>query len=207
MDGFLSQNHLTIHFEYKTVNVANSISIFRLLLIPVFIGLVLAYEPGREWVRWLAFATFVTAALSDAVDGYVARHFDQRTKFGTVLDPLADKLLINLALVFLAVTPHFRTQVPMWLPVVILGRDIIIGGGAFLLNKFMGPIQPQPRVLGKISTIGHSVGVAWVLTNWPYGREVLLAMVFVSLTSLVDYLLHGYQQVLPDKSVPDGDSN
>lgn len=189
------------------MNVANSISIFRVLLIPIFIGLVVAYEPGTEWVRWLAFATFVTAALSDAVDGYVARHFNQRTNFGTVLDPLADKLLINLALVFLAVTPSFRTQVPMWLPVVILGRDIVIAGGAFLLNKFMGPIQPIPRVLGKVATIAHSIGVGWVLVNWPYGREVLLAMVFVSMASLVDYLLHGYQQVLPDKGATGGNSN
>lgn len=181
------------------MNLPNAISIFRLALIPVFLGLIMAYEPGQEWIRYLAFSVFLTAAVSDYVDGYIARRFDQRTKLGAVLDPLADKLLINLSFVFLAVTPHFETDVPMWLPVVILGRDVTIALGAYLLNKYMGPLRPRPRFLGKAATTAHAVGVGWVLVNWPFGFQVLMAMVAISLGSLVDYLFHGYEQVASEE--------
>ena len=193
------------HYESNPVNLANSISIFRLVLIPVFIGLIVYYEPGREWVRYLAFAVFFTAAVSDFVDGYVARHFDQSTELGAVLDPLADKLLINLSFVFLAVTPHFETDVPMWLPVVILGRDITIAVGSYLLNKYRGPLRPRPRFLGKAATIAHSVGVAWVVLNLPYGFQILMVMVAISVASLVDYLFYGYEQAVPEEGQVSGD--
>ncbi len=166
----------------------------------------MAYEPGQEWIRYLAFSVFLTAAISDFIDGYIARRFDQRTKLGAVLDPLADKLLINLSFVFLAVTPHFETDVPMWLPVVILGRDITISLGAYLLNKYKGPLRPRPRFLGKAATTAHSVGLGWVLVNWPYGFQALMAMVAISLASLVDYLFHGYEQVVPAEDQIPGDA-
>jgi len=195
------------HYEGNPVNLANSISIFRLVLIPIFIGLVLYYEPGREGVRYLAAGGLITAALSDILDGYVARRFDQRTKLGSVLDPLADKLLINLSFVFLAATPHFETDVPMWLPVVILGRDIIIAGGSYLLNKYKGPLRPRPRLLGKVATIAHSVGVAWVVLNLPYGFQILMVMVAISVVSLVDYLFHGYEEAVPAGGQVSGESD
>ncbi len=193
------------HFEGTPVNLANSISIFRLVLIPVFIGLIVSYEPGQEWVRYLAFAVFFTAAVSDFVDGYIARRFDQSTKLGAVLDPLADKLLINLSFVFLAVTPHFETDVPKWLPVVILGRDVTIAIGSYLLNKYMGPLQPRPRFSGKAATTAHSVGVAWIVLNWPYGFQILMVMVAISVGSLVDYLFHGYERAVPEEDQVPGD--
>ena len=188
------------------MNLANSISLFRLALIPVVIGLIAYYTPGKEWVRYLAFAAFVTAAVSDFVDGFVARHFDQRTKLGAVLDPLADKLLINLSLVFLAVTPHFDTDVPKWLPVVVLGRDITITLGAYLLNKYMGPLRPRPRFLGKVATTAHSVSVAWILLNWPFGFQVLMVMIAISIASLVDYLFLGYERVVQEEDQVSGDA-
>ena len=193
--------------ESYPVNLANSISIFRLILIPVFIGLIVSYEPGQEWVRYLAFAVFFTAAVSDFVDGYVARRFNQSTKLGAVLDPLADKLLINLSFVFLAVTPNFETDVPRWIPVIILSRDIIIAVGSYLLNKYRGPLRPRPRFLGKAATIAHSVGVAWIVLNLPYGFQILMVMVAISVASLVDYLFYGYEQALPEEGQVTGDSD
>lgn len=188
------------------MNLPNSISFFRLALIPVLLGLIMAYEPGKEWIRFLAFSVFLIAAVSDFVDGYIARRFDQSTKLGAVLDPLADKLFINLSLVFLAVTPHFETDVPMWLPVVILGRDVTISLGAYLLNKYKGPLRPRPRFLGKAATTAHSVGVGWVLVNWPYGFQVLMVMVVISLASLADYLFYGYEQAVPTEDQVPGNA-
>lgn len=192
--------------ESITVNLANSISLFRLALIPVVLGSIFYYTPGEEWLRHLAFWAFVTAAVSDFVDGYVARHFDQRTKLGAVLDPLADKLLTNLTFVFLAVTPHFNTDVPMWLPVVVLGRDVTISVGSYLLNRFRGPLRPRARFLGKVATTAQSVGAAWVLVNWPYGFQILMVMVAISIASLVDYLLYGYERTLPKEDQVSGDT-
>lgn len=189
------------------MNLANSISLFRLALIPVVLGSIFYYTPGEEWVRWLAFWAFVTAAVSDFVDGYVARRFDQRTKLGAVLDPLADKLLINLSFVFLAANPNtFNTDVPMWLPVVILGRDVTIAVGSYLLNKFRGPLRPRARMLGKVATTAHSVGAAWVLVNWPYGFQILMVMIAISIASLVDYLFYGYEQALPEEDQVSGNA-
>ena len=105
------------------MTLANQISFFRLGLIPVFVALILQDAPGLNWPRYAALAVLVVAAISDLVDGYVARRFNQQTKLGHVLDPFADKLLINVAFVFLAADQHLEYPVPMWIPVVVLIRD------------------------------------------------------------------------------------
>lgn len=184
-----------------TMNVANAITILRLILIPVFVALILIYRPeaGMEGVRIAAFVVFIVAAVSDGIDGFVARRFNQQTRLGAVLDPLADKLLVNIAFVFLAVIPSFHTQVPKWLPVIVLGRDITIASGSYLLNRYMGPLKPRPRVLGKIATIAHSVGIAAVVINLPHAFDVLMVMAAISVFSLADYLFHGYEEALPEE--------
>jgi CDP-diacylglycerol--glycerol-3-phosphate 3-phosphatidyltransferase len=182
------------------VNTANAITLLRLALIPVFVALLLIYRPeaGLEGVRIAAFVVFVTAALSDGVDGYIARHYNQRTRLGAVLDPMADKLLTNISFVFLAVLPSFATRVPMWLPVIVLGRDITIASGSYLLNRYMGPLTVRPRILGKAATVAHSVAIAAVVINLPYADRIVLMTAVISVMSLADYLLHGYEQALPD---------
>src|SRR5438046_10602550 len=77
------------------MTTANRITIFRILLVPFFIVEVLSYvERGEEWHRYLAFGAFLTAAICDGVDGYIARRYNQRCELGAILDPLADKLLL-----------------------------------------------------------------------------------------------------------------
>jgi len=182
------------------MNTANAITLVRLALIPVFVTLLLIYRPdaGLEGVRIAAFIVFVTAAVSDGVDGYVARHYNQRTRLGAVLDPTADKLLTNISLVFLAALTSFDTPVPMWLPVVVLARDITITTGSFMLNKYMGPLKVRPRILGKAATVAHSVAIAAVVINLPGADRILMITAAISILSLADYLLHGYEQALPE---------
>lgn len=182
------------------MNTANAITLVRLALIPVFVTLLLIYRPdaGLEGVRIAAFIVFVTAAVSDGVDGYVARHYNQRTRLGAVLDPTADKLLTNISFVFLAALTSFDTPVPMWLPVVVLARDITITTGSFMLNKYMGPLKVRPRILGKAATVAHSVAIAAVVINLPGADRILMITAAISILSLADYLLHGYEQALPE---------
>jgi len=181
------------------MNTANTITLLRLALIPVFLVLLLLYRPdaGVEGLRIAAFVVFLTAALSDGVDGYIARNYNQRTRLGAVLDPTADKLLTNLSFVFLAALPSFDTQVPMWLPVIVLARDITITAGSYMVNKFMGPLTVRPRILGKAATVAHSVAIAAVVINLPGAERILMMTAALSILSLADYLLHGYEEAQP----------
>jgi CDP-diacylglycerol--glycerol-3-phosphate 3-phosphatidyltransferase len=176
------------------MNTANAITLLRLALIPVFIALLLLYQPdtGHEGLRIAAFVVFIVAAVSDGIDGYVARNFNQRTRLGAVLDPTADKLLTNLSFVFLAALPAFH--VPMWLPVIVLARDITIATGSYMLNRFMGPLKVRPRIMGKAATVAHSVAIAAAVIELPGADRILMMTAALSILSLADYLLHGYEQ-------------
>src|SRR4051812_31045423 len=92
----------TLDFELRTrhsartsMTAANKVTISRILLVPFFVVSVIYYvNTGVEWYRWLAISCFGVAAVSDGIDGFIARHFNQRSELGAVLDPLADKLLL-----------------------------------------------------------------------------------------------------------------
>src|SRR4029453_19258699 len=110
------------------MTLANKITIARILLIPVFVVLLLYHQiTGAEWHRWLALAVFVIAALSDGIDGWIARHFNQRSQLGALLDPLADKLLLVAALILLSQpgSPHLPA-LPLWLVATVLGRAALL---------------------------------------------------------------------------------
>lgn len=181
--------------EGNTVTLANRITIFRLFMIPVFVVCVMSYRPEAVWLRHLAIFVFVVAALSDALDGFVARAYDQKTKLGAVLDPLADKLLVNTSFVFLAVNPHFETRVPAWLPVIVLSRDVFITGGAYLINMFYGPVRVRPRITGKITMLLQNASIAGVLLEVDFAYELLMVMLVFSVISWADYFYKGLEQV------------
>src|SRR5262245_57535579 len=99
------------------MTTANKVTIVRILLIPVFIVEVLYYfKSGDETNRVVALACFFTASVLDGVDGYIARHFNQRSELGAILDPLADKLLLVSGIVLLSfVNQSYLTVMPIWL--------------------------------------------------------------------------------------------
>lgn len=177
------------------MTLANRITIFRLILIPVFVVVIMSYAGERQWLRHLACFIFIIAALSDALDGFVARAYDQKTKLGAVLDPLADKLLVNISFIMLAVNQHFEYQVPQWLPVIVLSRDIFITGGAYLINTYYGPVRVRPRITGKLAALLQSASIAGVLLEVSFARELIIAMLAISLISWVDYFFKGIEQV------------
>ena len=101
------------------MNTANKITLIRIALVPLFIIL---WKIPSELCHWLAAATFVVAAITDGVDGYVARHYNQVTNFGKFIDPLADKLLVTAALICFVASG----DVPDWVTVVILAREFMV---------------------------------------------------------------------------------
>ena len=179
------------------MTLANRITIGRLVLIPVFIVLIMSYTREAPWFRIAALVTFIVAAVSDGIDGFVARAYNQKSKLGAVLDPLADKLLVNLAFVFLAVNDQLRTPIPAWFPVVILSRDAIIVIGAYLINEYFGPVRVKPQVSGKLTTTLQMALIISVLLELD-GRFImglLIGTLVVSVFSFVDYLRAGVKQV------------
>ncbi len=177
------------------MTLANRITLFRLVLIPVFAVCVMSYTREQAWVRYLALAVYFTAALSDCLDGFIARAYNQKTKLGTVLDPLADKLLINISFVFLAVNDQFATPVPYWVPVIILGRDVVIVIGAYLINEFFGPVRVRPRITGKITTFCQNASIIAVLLEVDFAYTILVVTVIMTVVSFADYMYSGCKQV------------
>jgi CDP-diacylglycerol--glycerol-3-phosphate 3-phosphatidyltransferase len=150
------------------MTTANKITILRILLIPVFVVEVLYYvETGNEVHRLVGLLCFAVAAILDGVDGYVARHYNQWSELGTVLDPLADKLLLVSAIVVLSFHhPGRFGQIPLWLTGIIIGRDLLLGIGALVVRSVVGTITVRPRLTGKLATVFQMVVVSWILLRW-----------------------------------------
>ena len=126
--------------------VANQLTMLRMALVPAFVLLVLARE-----FSW-ALVVFVVAGLTDALDGYVARHANQSTRLGAMLDPVADKLLAGSAYVVLTWSSVVSCTIPVWLTVTLLFRDAMIVVGVVVVNLTVGPREFSPSRLGKVST-------------------------------------------------------
>ena len=152
------------------MTTANKITILRILLIPFFVVEILYYvETGNELHRLVALLAFAVAAILDGVDGYVARHYHQWSELGTVLDPLADKLLLVSGIVVLSFdhTPRLG-QIPLWLTGTIIGRDLLLGIGAVVVRLVVGKITVRPRLTGKSATVFQMIVVLWILLRWDF---------------------------------------
>lgn len=128
---------------FHASHIPNGIYVIQILLvIPIVISL-------RSEDFLLALVLILIAGLSDALDGYLARRFDWRTRLGGLLDPLADKLLV----VTVIVTLTFMDLTPVWLACVIIGRDLIIVTGAIFYHYLIGPVPPEPTFISKVNTV------------------------------------------------------
>jgi cardiolipin synthase len=158
------------------VTVPNLITILRFLLVP---AVVLAMLQSRwEW----AFFGFVVAGVSDGVDGFIARQFNQRSRLGAYLDPMADKVLLVSVFVVLGI----GGQLPLWLVVAVVSRDALIIC-AVLLSTVMGhPVEMKPLMVSKANTAVQIVVAAEVLAELTFGFDLgLLRRGLVLLSGLL----------------------
>ena len=188
------------------MTTANKITIFRILLIPIFVWLTLDYirdfQKGneREWQRLVACMIFVVAAISDAVDGYIARRYHQKSELGTFLDPLADKTLLVSAMILLSIrfkdTSPFDL-LPLWFPVLVISRDLIVLGGVVLIHMLAGKVTARPRLVGKCATFFQMIVLGWVLLKieHPSFQWPLYAAGFFTLISGIWYIFDGVKQL------------
>jgi CDP-diacylglycerol--glycerol-3-phosphate 3-phosphatidyltransferase len=150
------------------MTTANKVSILRILLVPFFVAQVLYYvEQGVEWHRLAAILTFALAAVSDGIDGYLARRYNQRSELGAILDPLADKLLLVSGVVLLSLNnePHLP-RIPLWLTVTILSRDALLLLGLIVIHLSCGKVLVRPILVGKVATVLQMACVLWGLFKW-----------------------------------------
>jgi cardiolipin synthase len=124
------------------MGLANWLTVLRILLIPVFVSLLVYKRPG------LALVVFVGAALTDLLDGHVARSRGAQSRLGAFLDPTADKLL----LVSSFVTLTWLKALPFWIAAVVISRDVILMVGALVIHVAGGRIYPRPTWAGKAAT-------------------------------------------------------
>ena len=139
-------------------NLPNLITLARLLCVPLAIWLILEARYG------VAFWVFVAAGISDALDGYIAKRFDQRTPLGALLDPIADKAL--LAGVY--ITLGLADQLPDWLVILVVLRDLLIVGGYLLIQ---GTAAPQPLFISKVNTLVQISLIGFVLARLGLGID------------------------------------
>lgn len=150
------------------MNVPNLITIGRILIVPLTVWLIVSGE------FFMAFVAFIIAGVSDAVDGYIAKHFNQRTELGAYLDPVADKLL----LVSIYVTLGLLEAISAWVVIVVVSRDIMIIGAVMLSWLMDKPIGMQPLMVSKVNTVGQIAlaGVALGTLGFALDAHGIIAM-------------------------------
>lgn len=140
------------------MTLANLLSLFRLILIPFFVMAVIYGHADA------AFYIFIVAGVTDALDGFIARFFHQKSVLGAFLDPMADKLLITSAFIVLAIPePGVPFPIPVWLPILIISRDVLIVLLVAILNLTFGVKSFPPSWAGKTTTFFQIAFVVGVL--------------------------------------------
>ncbi len=179
------------------MNLANKITIFRILVVPFFIASLLYYGEGREYLRFVALTIFTIASFSDAIDGGIARTHDQVTELGTILDPIADKLLIISAFISLSIIGSLPLdlRIPAWAVLAVITRDIIIVLGSLLIQFLKGSIKIKPSFLGKITTFFQMIAIIAILTIFKYNKFFIYPAVFFTIVSGIDYIWRGSKEL------------
>jgi CDP-diacylglycerol--glycerol-3-phosphate 3-phosphatidyltransferase len=190
------------------MTTANKITVIRIMMIPVFVTLAIYYGESiqegnpQDWMRFTAIAVFLLAALSDGLDGYVARRYNQRSSLGVILDPIADKGLLLSGIITLSISnwsqvdPHYG-KFPAWFPVLVISRDVVIVTGSLLLHVLNGKVRIRPSWTGKVATVLQMAAIAWVMLQMriPPLIYIVCAAGFFTLVSGVIYFRNGLRQL------------
>lgn len=193
---------------------ATKVTVARMFLVPVFAFLAIAYSRSvtnhspDESLRWAALGVFVLAAASDGLDGWMARHFNQRSDLGAYLDPIADKFLTFTAVIVLTVFDWGKDgwSLPYWFAIIVIIRDSIILGGIRILYSAKRKVLIHPHWTGKVCTVCLFFAIGWVMLKvvpFSPAYPCAIAMVFL-LWSMLEYLRQGIRILkgLPENPTP-----
>ena len=175
------------------LNLPNSLTLLRIFLVPFLVVVLLTRFPGKEYV---ALGIFLLAAVTDFFDGYIARRRNQITRLGTLLDPIADKLLVSAALISLVELG----LAPAWMIVIIIGREFAVSGLRSIAAQQGVTIAASP--LGKGKTVSQVIAIAVLVLGYELGRFMFIgkialwAVMLFALVSGVDYFMKFWRAVL-----------
>ncbi|MDB9741612.1 CDP-alcohol phosphatidyltransferase family protein [Akkermansiaceae bacterium] len=181
------------------MSFANYITLFRIVLIPVFVifawmyGKSLLAGEANEILRYAAMAAFGVAAIGDAVDGYVARKYNQVTKLGSYLDPIADKFLMFSAIMVLALVPWGEAdwRIPLWFAAMVIIRDLSIATAVAFIYGLNKKVIIRVNISSKINTIVQLCTVGWVML-----KIIPLSPLYPTMVSALFILFSSYQYVM-----------
>lgn len=175
------------------MNLANKISIARILMVPFFVASLVYYSQERGFFRFLALGIFIAAMLSDCVDGYVARMRGEKTTFGSIIDPIADKALLISAFILLALDKSYPQAyaLPAWVLILVISRDVLILLGSLVIYVISGKLEVIPSRLGKAATFFQMLTVISILLFFPYSNLVWATMVLLTAASGAGYIIRG----------------
>lgn len=190
------------------MTLANKITVARILMIPAFVTMAIYYGESiqrgvpLEWERFTAIAIFLIASLSDGLDGYVARRYNQRSSLGVILDPIADKGLLLSGIITLSISnwsnvdPDYG-RFPAWFPVLVISRDAVILVGAMVLYLLNGKVQIKPNWTGKVATVLQMAAIGWVMLQLQFLSliYVVIAAGIFTLVSGIVYVSEGVRQL------------
>src|SRR5215470_8899375 len=166
-------------------SIPNLITLGRILLVPIIIWAIASDQME------LAFAVFVVAGVSDAVDGFLAKRFQMTSELGALLDPLADKAL----LVSIYITLGIWGAIPRWIVILVVSRDIMIVAAVLVSWLFDKPVAIRPLMVSKLNTVAQVAFAALVLASlsfgfkpMPYDRILMGCVTVLTLSSVALYL-------------------
>ena len=175
-------------------NLPNAITLARISVVPFLF--VLLWSPGPFWSLMLA-GLFVMASITDLIDGFIARRYNLITNLGKFLDPLADKLIVNSAMILMI--PIGR--IDAWIVVIIIMRDLIVDGIRSMASA--EGIYIQASILGKQKTLAQIIAVTALMIHYPFlgldahfiGTIVLYVALFLTLYSGIDYFIKFFRGI------------
>jgi CDP-diacylglycerol--glycerol-3-phosphate 3-phosphatidyltransferase len=192
-------------------NLPNSLTLFRIFLVPFLVVVLLTKFTGREFV---GLAIFLVAAITDFFDGWIARRRNQTTRMGALLDPIADKLLMSAA--FISLVEMDPQHVPAWMVVIIIGREFAVSGlrsiaaqqGVTIAASSLGKGKMVSQVIAiSLLILGEVLGKVESMINVGglrlTGTIALWAVVLFALASGVDYFIKFTRAILLDHSADD----
>ena len=175
-------NIATTRNQSKGFSIPNILTVGRIAAIPVVVGCVYAQSvmDGPLWLRWVALTVFIAAGITDYLDGYYARIWDQQSAFGRMLDPIADKLLVASCLLMLAADNSIHGWT-LWAAVVILCREILVSG----LREYLAALRVSVPVtkLAKWKTTIQLVAIGFLIAG-EAGEQVLAATTLIGIVLL-----------------------
>ena len=195
MRNFNFKKIFSLPAEQRRLTFSSFITLIRIALVPFIVTAMIAHQWGT------AFILFVIAALTDLIDGFVARYFNQQTFLGACLDPIADKILLLSCFFSLAFINSPLFSIPLWLVLIILCKEVIQIIGALLIFIYKGQLIVKPTLLGKLNTVVQILFIIWLFAcyffRWVPVKTyytMLGLLLLLTCLSFAQYSVIGYRQ-------------